>query len=81
LIRVAGKRAKKEEDHLVKPEYMMDSLIVGPDMKLPEIGGRHLNLETAGLVIVSMFAGFVLALLFVSRRAPRGYQEVPNARL
>jgi hypothetical protein len=78
LIRVASKSAK-EEDTLVKPQYMMDSLVVGPDMKFPEIGGRHL--ENAGLVIVSMFAGFVLALLFANRRAPRGYQQVPNARL
>jgi len=76
LIRVASK-SSKEEDTLVKPQYMMDSL-VGPDMKLvPEIGGRHL--ENAGVVIVSMLAGFVLALLFVNRRAPRGYQQVPNA--
>jgi hypothetical protein len=78
LIRVASK-ISKEEDILVKPQFMMDSL-VGPDMRLPEIeGGRHL--ENAGLVIVSIFAGFVLALLFVHRRAPRGYQQVPNARL
>lgn len=58
------------------------SILDGTTAGLSLPSGGYRFFETVGLVAVSMFVGFLMAL-FVVRRSPRslGYQRVPDASL
>ena len=94
LIRVEPILGKGSSSSKASSKAMFDTIVpdmtdaIGSDFQqsLADIGGGRGTFETVGMVAVSMFAGFVLALLFNKRRgassAGRGsYQQVPNANL